>query len=114
MIAMPFYLLLEWLGPIIEILGYLLLLYHLLFDEIFTEYVFLLLVATVLYGSFLSVGVVLLEEWSMKKQNSIKDFTLLLLWSLTESFWYRPLTVWYRFLGLFQSLFELKVGEDEA
>ncbi|MGR5911062.1 glycosyltransferase [Bacillus pacificus] len=86
MIAMPFYLLLEWLGPIIEILGYLLLLYHLLFDEIFTEYVFLLLAATVLYGSFLSVGVVLLEEWSMKKQNSIKDFTLLLLWSLTESF----------------------------
>ncbi|MGR5973397.1 hypothetical protein ACT7CX_20610 [Bacillus cereus] len=62
-----FYLLLEWLGPIIEILGYLLLLYHLLFDEIFTEYVFLLLAATVLYGSFLSVGVVLLEEWSMKK-----------------------------------------------
>ncbi|MCU5378201.1 glycosyltransferase [Bacillus cereus] len=108
MIAMPFYLLLEWLGPIIEILGYLLLLYHLLFDEIFTEYVFLLLAATVLYGSFLSVGVVLLEEWSMKKQNSIKDFTLLLLWSLTESFWYRPLTVWYRFLGLFQSLFRIK------
>ena len=72
MIAMPFYLLLEWLGPIIEILGYLLLLYHLLFDEIFTEYVFLLLAATVLYGSFLSVGVVLLEEWSMKNKIVLK------------------------------------------
>ena len=72
MIAMPFYLLLEWLGPIIEILGYLLLLYHLLFDEIFTEYVFLLLAATVLYGSFLSVGVVLLEEWSMKSKIVLK------------------------------------------
>ncbi|WP_235190036.1 hypothetical protein [Bacillus gaemokensis] len=112
---MPFYLLLEWLGPIIEIFGYLLLLYYLLFDEVFTEYVLLLLSATMLYGSFLSVGVVLLEEWSMKKQNSIKDFTFLLLWSLTESFWYRPLTVWFRFFRAFpKPIPHKRLGENEA
>jgi hypothetical protein len=61
-------------------------------------------IVTVFYGSLLSSLAVLLEEWTYHKYPDTKSLIVLFLWALTESFWYRPLMVWWRFSGLIQSL----------
>jgi len=58
----------------------------------------------ILYGSLLSTGAVLFEEWRFHHYNRIADVFRLVLHALSESFWYRPmLTVW-RVIGLAQAI----------
>jgi hypothetical protein len=47
---------------------------------------------------------VLLEEWSLSKYPKVSDVVKLFLYSLTESIWYRPLTVFWRVEGIWQML----------
>jgi hypothetical protein len=45
---------------------------------------------------------VLLEEWSLSKYPKMSDVVKLFLYSLTETIWYRPLTVFWRCEGVVQ------------
>nr|WP_245805916.1 glycosyltransferase [Bacillus alkalicellulosilyticus] len=102
MISMPFFLIVELLGAIIELVGYFLLLIGLLTSIINIKLALLLFLVTFLYGSILSMTAVLLEEWSLRKYQKLSDLARLFLMSLTEAFWYRPLTVWWRCEGFIQ------------
>ena len=101
-VSMPYFLFIELLGPVVECLTYLLMLATLLAGEVYWTYTVLLLLASVLFGSVFSMAAVLMEEWSLRKYPNVSDLLVLFAYAVFESFWYRPLTVWWRIEGLLQ------------
>lgn len=103
-VSMPYYVLIELLGPVIEFLGYFILIFGLLFSLIDFKIATLMFALTFLYGSILSMSAVLLEEWSLRRYPKLSHLVRLFLYALLESFWYRPLTVIWRLNGFIQLL----------
>jgi len=104
MVSMPYFLFIELLGPVVECFTYLLMLATLLSGEVYWPYTLLLLLASLLFGSIFSMAAVVMEEWSQRKYPKPADLMLLFLHAAAESFWYRPLTVYWRCEGLLQWL----------
>jgi cellulose synthase/poly-beta-1,6-N-acetylglucosamine synthase-like glycosyltransferase len=102
LVAMPYYLIVELAGPVVELFGYLLIILSPFISGLYVEAAILLFLLMLLYGSLLSMSAVLLEEWSVRRYPKISQIVSLFLWSLTESFWYRPLNVIWRVEGLVQ------------
>jgi cellulose synthase/poly-beta-1,6-N-acetylglucosamine synthase-like glycosyltransferase len=102
--SMPYYLIVELLSAVFELVGYVVIMSGLLFSFVSLDIVIVMFIVTVFYGSLLSSLAVLLEEWTYHKYPDTKSLIVLFFWALTESFWYRPLMVWWRFSGLIQSL----------
>jgi cellulose synthase/poly-beta-1,6-N-acetylglucosamine synthase-like glycosyltransferase len=100
MISMPYFVFIELIGPVMEMLGYLFIVISLVVGGIYVEFAYLLFLLMVVYGSLYSMAAVLLEEWSLRKYPKVSDIAKLFIFSLTESFWYRPLTVIWRCHGL--------------
>ncbi len=109
-VAMPYFLIIELLGPIIEVIGYFVFIFNLLLGVVNIEYSISLLLMLVVYGSFLSLGAVLLEEWQLGKYQKVSELNRLVLYSLTESFWYRPLLAFWRMKALFVVVFKKDQG----
>ncbi|MGO4500969.1 glycosyltransferase [Paenibacillus sp. 2RAB27] len=105
LVSMPYFLFVELLGPVVELFGYVFLVVHLLIGDVNIAFSALLLAAMILYGSFLSMGAVLLEEWGMGRYNRVADVSRLFWWALSESFWYRPIQTIWRCRGLVQAIF---------
>ncbi|MGC5326117.1 glycosyltransferase family 2 protein [Brevibacillus sp. SYSU BS000544] len=101
-VSLPYFVFIEMLGPIIEVLGYLSLLMGYFLGEVYVPFALSLMLFSLLNGSFLSIGAVLLEEWSLRKYPRIMDITLLCFYALTETFWYRPLNTFWRLEGFWQ------------
>lgn len=104
MISFPYFWLIECLGPIIELGGYIYIVIAFFLGQIYFEIAILLLLLFVLYGALFSVASILLEAWSMKTYPRSKDLLRLLLLSLSEIFWYKPLTLFWRTEGLIRFL----------
>ena len=62
--AMPYQLLFEFVGPLVEIFGYVLLPLLFLAGLVSTEYLLLFFAASILYGTLLSIGAVLMGVWT--------------------------------------------------
>ncbi|WP_078379863.1 glycosyltransferase family 2 protein [Sutcliffiella halmapala] len=103
-ISMPYFLLVELLGPIIEFLGYILIVIGLIRGDVFIEYAFIIFLLAMLYGSALSMGAVLLEEWSQRRYSRISHVSKLFFYALTESLWYRLMVSYWRCIGFFQAI----------
>jgi cellulose synthase/poly-beta-1,6-N-acetylglucosamine synthase-like glycosyltransferase len=104
MISFPYFWIVEFLGPIIELLGYLFMILCLFLGGVYIEFAILLFLLSCLYGSLFSMTAVLLEEWSLTKYPKVSDIVKLFLFSLTETIWYRPMTVFWRCEGIWQML----------
>jgi cellulose synthase/poly-beta-1,6-N-acetylglucosamine synthase-like glycosyltransferase len=104
LVSMPYFLLIEFFGPVVELIGYIVIVLSLLLGGIYTELALLLICASVMYGSILSAAAVLLEEWTARKFPNVSDLVRLFIFSLTETFWYRPLTVWWRCEGIIDAV----------
>ncbi|WHZ04368.1 glycosyltransferase [Neobacillus sp. YX16] len=104
MISFPYFWIVEFLGPIIELLGYLFMILCLFLGGVYIEFAILLFLLSCLYGSLFSMTAVLLEEWSLTKYPKVLDIVKLFLFSLTETIWYRPMTVFWRCEGIWQML----------
>ena len=101
-ISMPYFLLVEFFGPVIELLGYIIMIFSPFVGGIYTSFALLLFILAVIYGSLLSMSAVLLEEWSLRRYTKVIDLVRLYLYSLSEAFWFRPLTVFWRVEGIIQ------------
>ena len=102
MISFPYFWLIEFLGPIVEILGYLYTVIAIFFGGIYLEFAILIFLLSCIYGSIFSMAAVLLEEWSLRKYPKVSHLLKLFFFSLTESLWYRPMTVFWRCEGIWQ------------
>jgi cellulose synthase/poly-beta-1,6-N-acetylglucosamine synthase-like glycosyltransferase len=102
--SMPYFFFIEFLGPLIELIGYIILIVSIFTGNIYLEYAIVFFVLSLIYGSIYSMAAVLLEEWSMERYPAVRHFAILFFVSLTETLWYRPLTVLWRVEGIFETL----------
>ncbi|WP_282034724.1 glycosyltransferase family 2 protein [Metabacillus indicus] len=100
LISMPYYFFVEFLGPIVELAGYLLLIVAWFRGDVYVDVALMFFLLSVIYGSLFSVAAVLMEEWSMEKYPHVSQLFVLFVYAMTESFWYRPLTVFWRIEGI--------------
>lgn len=100
MLAMPFFMLFELLGPIIEILGIIVVILSYIFGYINTYFMILFLIASVLLGIIMSVSAVLCEELTYRKYTRLRDLTKLIAFAFIENFGFRQLHAWWRFKGI--------------
>jgi cellulose synthase/poly-beta-1,6-N-acetylglucosamine synthase-like glycosyltransferase len=101
-LAFPFMLLFEWLGPLVEMGGYLFMIVSFLSGEIswqaFTTFMFV----AIGLGILLSASGLLLEEMSFHIYPRGKQLLALGLVVLVENLGYRQLNTWWRLIGLFR------------
>lgn len=94
--AAPYFLIFEMLGPFVEITGYILIPVSYALGMLNTRFFLLFLAASILYGVVLSVGAILLEEYSFNKYPTISQLLKLTLYGIIENFGYRQMTTIFR------------------
>lgn len=107
-LSMPYFVLVEMLGPIIEMIGYVILVISIITGTLSKFFVFVFLMAF-LYGILFSLCAILFEEFSYKRYSGFKEITKLVIYSFFEQFIYRQITVWWRVT----SFFNFKKGSKE-
>lgn len=100
LVSMPYFLIVEFLGPVVELVGYIVMIISPFLGGVYLEMAVLLFLLALIYGSVFSMAAVVLEEWSLRKFPKVSDIIRLFLFSLTETLWYRPLTVLWRCEGI--------------
>ena len=99
LISFPYFWLIECLGPIIELGGYIYVICAFFMGQIYYEIALLLLLLFVIYGSVFSAVAVVFEAWTLERYPRIRDLLRMVILALTEIFWYRPLTLVWRLEG---------------
>ncbi|MEK3973577.1 glycosyltransferase [Psychrobacillus sp. FSL K6-2684] len=100
MISFPYFWIVECLGPIIELGGYVYIIFAFFLGDIYYEIAILLSLLFVVYGAIFSALSILLEAWSTNTFPKVRDVFRLIVISLTEIFWYKPLTLFWRCEGI--------------
>lgn len=95
LLALPYALLFEVLGPLLQVFGYAVLLALVLLDAVSWWYVIAFLVLALLVGQLQTAGAILIEEVGFRRYRT-RDLMVIAGWSLLELFWYRPLTALWR------------------
>jgi cellulose synthase/poly-beta-1,6-N-acetylglucosamine synthase-like glycosyltransferase len=112
-LAYPFFLIAEGLGPIIEVLGFVLFAASWYFDMVAYPLIYLFVLATIVLNILLSIGSIIFEEMTYQRYPNTSMILKLIGLSFIEVFVYRPLTVWYRLVGLFEYFTGKKGGWGE-
>jgi cellulose synthase/poly-beta-1,6-N-acetylglucosamine synthase-like glycosyltransferase len=100
MVAFPLVALEDLIGPIVELLGYGLMIAGLalgILDPVVAAVYFLL---TCVLGCFMSAGVLIIEDQQLRPTGSVRDLGWLLAAAIAENFGYRQLIQYYRLRGV--------------
>jgi cellulose synthase/poly-beta-1,6-N-acetylglucosamine synthase-like glycosyltransferase len=98
--SIPYYLLFELLGPVIETLGYISIAFSFFFGAVDLEVLGIFIIVAIIYGMLFSVGAVLLEEISFHRYPRGRDLFKLIVYAVIENFGYRQMTVFWRIKGV--------------
>jgi len=101
-VAFPFMVLFEWLGPVVELGGYLFMLFAAFFGGISWLACAVFLFLAISIGILLSLSGLLLEEMTFHLYPKPRQLAMLALIVIVENFGYRQLNTWWRLLGLFR------------
>ncbi len=99
LIGYPYFLLIEALGPSIEFLGYCLLITMFFLGLLNREFVILFFFLAIVWGMWLNLGSIILDNLIYKRYGSVRDLLKLFLFGLLEFFGYRQLIVAERFIA---------------
>jgi len=94
--AMPFYLIFELFGPLIELLGYAIFIFCLLFRLVDYPFAFIFFLLSVALGTLLSVAALLLEEFSLRRFPRTSDVLLMAVYCILENIFYRQYLAFVR------------------
>lgn len=108
LLAFPFYILFEMFGPLIELFGYTMVIVSFVFGIVDLPFLFMFFLVALLYGVFLSVATILLEEISFALYRSNSSLLWLSLFGVLENFGYRQLTLVWRLKGIVKFFFGAK------
>lgn len=103
-LAMPYFLFVELLGPVFELIGFVYFLIVILIGSINPVFAALFLVSAVLLGIILSVSAVVCEEFTYRRYPRAKEVLVLTVFAFLENLGYRQIHTWWRFNGLFKFL----------
>lgn len=104
LLAMPYFFLFEGLGPVVEVLGYILLPILFFLGMFNPEFAILFLLLALGYGILLSQLAIGMETLLLKRYPRLWDRVALLFLSLAEVLGYRQVLALERFLATFQVL----------
>lgn len=99
-VAFPFFILFEWLSPIVELAGYVFSIYLLAMGRVELIDAGVIFMFAVLLSVLLSTVSFILDDMTFPDTTRIRDFLVLTLYSFLESFGYRQLNMYYKLLGL--------------
>jgi cellulose synthase/poly-beta-1,6-N-acetylglucosamine synthase-like glycosyltransferase len=99
-VTMPYFFLIEFMGPVIEMMGYFYFLFVILFFGIYEPFVLLFLSVAILMGILLSISSLISEEATFRRYGSVKNIFILTLYAILENLGYRQINTWWRFKGV--------------
>ncbi len=99
-LSTPFHTYVEGLGAAVEFLGYLLVPLAIFLGIVPRGLMLVFILLGFIYGGFLSVGAVLLEELTYRRYPHFKDLMILLMFAILENVGYRQLVLYFRFQGV--------------
>ena len=102
MLAMPYFLVFEALAPVVEVVGYVVLVLGLAFDFVNVPFALMFVGLAVLFGMLLSQVAVGVETMLLARYPRVRDRGLLLLAAVLESLGYRQILALERFAATFQ------------
>ncbi len=108
MLAFPYFIIFEFLGPFLEVLGYIFVLLAFLIGILNLDIFIMLFVVAVLYGMFISILSIFLDE-KYELQYSNKEILKLIIYAFIENLGYRQLGAFWR-VGAYISLIFNKTG----
>lgn len=101
MLGLPYFWIFEFLGPLIEVFGFILVPISFMLGVVNVEFLISFFVLAVLGGCILSVGALLLEENTFKKYPGGSQVMRLLLYAVLDNFGYRHLNTIYKVMAIF-------------
>jgi cellulose synthase/poly-beta-1,6-N-acetylglucosamine synthase-like glycosyltransferase len=103
-LSFPFHSYVEGMGAAVEFLGYLLIPFGIFLGMVPPALLVVFILLGFIYGGFLSVGAVLLEELTYRRYPRFRDLLTLLVFAVLENIGYRQLVLYYRFQGVLKFL----------
>src|SRR6185436_8352366 len=101
LVALPYFLFFEMLGPFVEVLGYLSVVAAYFLGILNQEFFLLFLLVAIFYGVFLSIAAVLLEEISFRRYPAWEDLARLIWYSIWENIGFRQLLALFKVKAFF-------------
>ena len=95
-------LLVDVIGPIIEVLGYILMPVFWLLGILAIDYLLAFTALVFVYGVFISVMSLILEEVELRRFPRARDLVILTLAAVLENFGYRQINNYWRIKGMWQ------------
>lgn len=108
LVAFPYYLLFEALSPVVEVFGYVFMLFLAVTGQLEWTFVVLFLLLALMYGTVVSVAALSIELFMRVRFERPRDRLMLLLTALLENFGYRQWHAWVRFRAT------LKLGQKRG
>jgi hypothetical protein len=96
MLVMPYYVLFEIIGPIIEVTGYGIVFLSFAVGLLSVRFLMLFFALAFLYGVFLSTAGIFLEELTYRRYPAWSHLFRLLLYGVLENFGYRQVNSFWR------------------
>ena len=100
LVALPYFLVFELFGPVIELFGYLALPLAVALGQLSTSFLWAGLILAVLFGLLLSIAAVALEEFSFRRHRSSREVGRTLAYAVVENFGFRQIMGVARLIGL--------------
>jgi len=100
LLAMPYFVIFEMFGPIIELSGFIYFFMVIALGNLNSTFVLMFFSVAILLGMLLSVSSVLCEEFTYRRYPSLSDVAVLTLYAFLENIGYRQIHTWWRFRGL--------------
>jgi cellulose synthase/poly-beta-1,6-N-acetylglucosamine synthase-like glycosyltransferase len=94
-VAMPYMVLFEALEPIIEVLGFAIVITLLAVNAVNWPYLVAFFLVALITGQVLSVTAMLIEEIGFRRYRAV-DVARLTAWGFVEALWFRPPLAWWR------------------
>jgi cellulose synthase/poly-beta-1,6-N-acetylglucosamine synthase-like glycosyltransferase len=104
MVALPFFVVFEFLGAFIEALGYVAIVVSLALGIVNVQFALTFLAVALLAGLLLSISAVLLEDLAFRRFGRLPDLLVLVAFGVLENLGYRQLVTAYRLRGFFSYL----------
>jgi cellulose synthase/poly-beta-1,6-N-acetylglucosamine synthase-like glycosyltransferase len=103
MVALPYFFIFEFIGPLIEAQGYLMVFLAAILGLLNAKIALMLFLTVVLMGVFISLSSVLLGSDTTSKF-SLKEITILIIYATVENFGFRQVMSMLRVVGYFNAM----------
>ena len=104
LLTLPYYLLFEAIGPIVELTGIPVVALAFALGVVNPAFALLFFGVTLGYGMFVSVSALAVEEFSFRRYRRWSDLSAALLAALAENVGYRQMHAWWRLQGLWRAV----------